>query len=95
MEECPICLEDLAERTVSTLGCCRKMMHFECLINCLKMKLECPMCRAVHESINMVQNTERVFVAVPVMNKKMFRDALLCTMATSIVAISVSGTWCY
>lgn len=95
MEECPICLDDLTGSTVSTLGCCRKMMHFECLINCLKLKLECPMCRAAHDSINMVQTTEHVFVAVPVMNRKFFKDAMLCTLVTSIVAISVTGSWCY
>lgn len=93
MEECPICLENLEGRTISTLGCCKKMMHMECLINCLKNKLECPMCRAVHESINMVQTTERVFMATPIRNKRFFSEALVITLVTSIVAISVSGTF--
>lgn len=92
MEECPICLEDLAERTVSTLGCCRKTMHIECLIKCMQVKLECPMCRAPHENLQLVQQTERVFISVPTINKKFFRDALLCTLTTSIVAMSVTWT---
>lgn len=93
MDECPICLDDLAGRTVTTLGCCHKTMHIECLIKCMQIKLECPMCRTRHENLQMVQQTERVFISVPTVSKKFFRDALLCTLTTSIVAMSVSGTW--
>jgi len=93
MDECPICLDDLTGRTVTTLGCCRKTMHIECLIKCMQVKLECPMCRAAHENLQLVQQTERVFISVPTINKKFFRDALLCTLTTSIVAMSVAGTW--
>ena len=56
-EDCPICAGPLTG-TLATLGCCKKMLHVECLIKCMKIKLDCPMCRTRHESLRMVQDVE-------------------------------------
>ncbi len=52
MDECPICLSELSG-TVTTVGCCKKQFHTECLLRCTQLKNECPMCR-VRECIVIV-----------------------------------------
>jgi hypothetical protein len=42
--ECPICLCELSG-TTTTVGCCKKQFHTECLLKCTQLKNECPMCR--------------------------------------------------
>ena len=48
-EECPICLSSLST-TSSTdkyiTQCCKKTFHHTCYIECMKIKTECPLCRA-------------------------------------------------
>jgi len=44
-EECSICLSPL-DGTITTVGCCFKKFHTECLIKCTAIKNECPLCRA-------------------------------------------------
>lgn len=74
---------------VATLGCCKKLMHMECLIKCMQMKLTCPMCRAEHESLKIVQQ-DNLFVNVLPRNQNFFREAFFYTAVTSIVIVSVS-----
>jgi hypothetical protein len=92
MEECPICTEPL-NGTLATMGCCQKMMHVECLVRCMKEKLSCPMCRAEHDGLRVVQNqtTQIMVVQPPPPNTKFFRDFFLMTLATSIVIVSCGG----
>jgi hypothetical protein len=90
MDECPICIEPLAG-TLATLGCCGKVLHVECLIKCMKEKLTCPMCRARHESLRMVQDIEShvlVPVAVNLRNRNFFRDFFVLAFSVSVVTIS-------
>lgn len=93
MEECPICTEPLTG-TIATMGCCKKVLHVECLINCMRQKLLCPMCRAEHESLRVVQNpeTQVLIVESTPLNSKFFRNFFLATVAASIVCVSVTMT---
>jgi len=74
---------------VATLGCCKKLMHMECLIKCMQMKLTCPMCRAEHESLKIVQQ-DNLFVNVLPRNQNFFRDAFFYTTVTAILIVSIS-----
>lgn len=74
---------------VVTLGCCKKLMHIECLIKCMQMKLTCPMCRAEHESLKIVQQ-DNLFVNVLPRNQHFFRDAFFYTTVTTILIVSIS-----
>jgi hypothetical protein len=88
-EECPICIESL-NGTLATLGCCGKVMHIECLIKCMKMKLDCPMCRSRHENLRMVQDIEsQVFVPVVVelRNTNFFRNVFLTSIVATILFV--------
>jgi len=88
MDECPICTEPLSGN-IATLGCCSKLMHVECLVKCMKVRLTCPMCRANHESLNIVQNTETtVFVNSPPKNTTLFRNAFMFMALTSTIIVS-------
>ena len=56
MDECPICLEELSG-AVTTVGCCKKQFHTECILKCRQYNNECPMCR-VKECIVYVPDPE-------------------------------------
>jgi hypothetical protein len=43
-EECPVCLSGLSG-SITTVGCCKKKFHAECIIKCTKQKNMCPLCR--------------------------------------------------
>ena len=89
-DECPICTEPLSG-TLATLGCCGKVLHVECFVKCMKVKLDCPMCRARHDNLRMVQDVEsQVFVPVAVeyRNKNVFRELFTFTLVTSVVTLS-------
>lgn len=91
MDECPICTDPLTG-TLATLGCCRKVLHVECLVRCMKQKLDCPLCRARHENLRLVQDVESqvlVPVAVRYRNKEFFKNVFLFIIAVTIVTISV------
>ena len=49
-EECPICLSPISESDniteKYTTQCCKKIFHHTCYIECMKIKTECPLCRA-------------------------------------------------
>ena len=60
MEECPVCLAPLTG-SLTTVGCCRKQFHTECILKCIEQKNECPMCRAKQ----LIQVPE---VVIPVMS---------------------------
>ena len=88
--ECPICL-DVLQGSVTTIGCCRQSMHLECLVKCMKEKLECPLCRSRHESLRMVQDVESqilVPVAVELRNTDFFRNVFMATFVVTIVVLS-------
>jgi hypothetical protein len=90
-EECPICTDPLTG-TLATLGCCRKVLHVECLVRCMKQKLDCPLCRARHENLRLVQDVESqvlVPVAVRYRNIEFLKNVFLFTIAVTIVTISV------
>jgi hypothetical protein len=89
-DECPICTEPLSG-TLATLGCCGKVLHVECFVKCMKVKLDCPMCRARHDNLRMVQDVEsQVFVPVAVeyRNKNVFRELFTFTLVTSVITLS-------
>jgi len=83
-QECAICLEALCEKQVAVLGCCRKRMHAECLVQCLKEKLACPMCRATYVRLRMVLSTDDTLVNKPVSGGSFFvaQCLLLLTVLT-------------
>jgi hypothetical protein len=54
MEECPICLCQLSG-AVTTVGCCKKQFHTECILMCTQRKNECPMCRVKDCIVNIPQ----------------------------------------
>jgi hypothetical protein len=92
-EECPICLENLTD-TLTTLGCCQKTFHLQCIVKCLKSKLECPMCRAHHVNLNIVQDVEsQVMVPVRIYysdkNKNVFKNFFLGTIVVTVMIISI------
>jgi Ring finger domain len=89
-DECPICTEPLSG-TLATLGCCGKVLHVECFVKCMKVKLDCPMCRARHDNLRMVQDVESqvlVPVAVEYRNKNVFRELFTFTLVTSVITLS-------
>lgn len=48
-EECPICLSSLSTTGTTEkyiTQCCKKTFHHTCYIECMKIKTECPLCRA-------------------------------------------------
>ena len=45
-EECPICLSPLSTSDQYITQCCKKIFHHTCYIECMKIKTECPLCRA-------------------------------------------------
>ena len=48
-EECPICLSPLIDSDTTDkyiTECCKKIFHKTCYIECMKIKTECPLCRA-------------------------------------------------
>jgi len=45
-EDCPICLSPLIDSDQYITQCCKKIFHHTCYIECMKIKTECPMCRA-------------------------------------------------
>jgi hypothetical protein len=60
----------------------------------MKEKLDCPMCRARHESLRMVQDPESqvlVPVMVQVRNQHFFRNIFIITFSTAIVILSVKN----
>ena len=93
MEECPICTEPLTG-TIATMGCCKQILHVECLINCMRQKLSCPMCRVEHESLRVVQNpeTQILIVESTPLSSKFFRNFFLATVVASIICVSVTTT---
>ena len=60
MDECPICIEPLSG-TFTTMGCCKKTLHVDCYIKCMKQKPACPMCRAGHD---VIQDIEQATVTI-------------------------------
>ncbi len=43
MNECPICFEEM--NVFITVGCCKKNIHLDCFLKCLKETESCPFCR--------------------------------------------------
>jgi hypothetical protein len=52
--ECPICLEPMDTSHVM-LECCNQPIHRECYINTIRHNPHCPLCRAQHIIIDMVE----------------------------------------
>ena len=91
MEECPICTEPLTG-TLAILGCCKKVIHVECLVKCMKQKLDCPMCRARHENLRLVQDVESqvlVPVAVQYNNNNFFRNFFAIVLCSAVIIVSI------
>jgi len=94
MEECPICADSLQGSIVS-LGCCKKMIHLECIIKCMKLKLDCPMCRYRHESLRIVHDPEsQILVTIDTQfrNRNFFRTVFIGTTGITLLALSM---WSY
>jgi len=84
-EPCPICTEPLTG-TLATLGCCKKMLHVECLIKCMKIKLDCPMCRTRHESLRMVQDVESQVIRIhPLVRQHAVTKTSIMALATMAI----------
>ena len=48
-EDCPICLSPISTTDTTSqyiTQCCKKLFHHTCYIECMKIKTECPLCRA-------------------------------------------------
>jgi len=46
-DECPICLTVIGKDSNKLFTkCCNKKFHNNCFIDCMKIKQECPLCRA-------------------------------------------------
>lgn len=88
--ECPICLCDHAG-TTATLGCCKQVLHIECLIKCMEMKLTCPFCRAEHQSLMTVRESNTIMVVPVERNQHFFRDAFLCVISGAVCMYSLTG----
>jgi hypothetical protein len=90
-DECPICTEPLIG-TLATLGCCKKIIHVECLVKCMKQKLDCPMCRARHENLRLVQDVESqvlVPVAVQYNNNNFVRNFFAIVLTSAVIIVSI------
>ena len=46
--ECGICFEPMD--IYITVGCCKKQIHFDCFIKCIKEHQRCPYCRHPYEN---------------------------------------------
>ena len=61
-EECPICLSPISTNITDKYitQCCKKIFHHTCYIECMKIKTECPLCRAgqVVIFVNPISNTD-------------------------------------
>jgi len=62
-EECPIFLSPISTSETTdqyTTQCCKKIFHHTCYIECMKIKTECPLCRAgqVVIFVNPISNTD-------------------------------------
>ncbi len=55
--ECPICLEDISDKEVVTVPCCKKQFDLECYLKCGS---RCPMCRADKLTSVTVEEPSRV-----------------------------------
>ena len=82
MEECPICLSPLSG-AVTTVGCCRKQFHAECILKCTQHKNECPMCR-VKECIVYVPE---VPVTEPEVDQRLILRGFLSVTAGAVVFV--------
>lgn len=90
MDDCPICTDPLVGN-VATLGCCKKIMHVECLVKCMSLNLSCPMCRTRHESLSFVQNAPTPIVVVNgIRNKEFFRNFFVGTIASTVLFVSLN-----
>jgi len=78
--ECPICLTEL-NGTLTTIGCCKKVFHLECIIRCLKEKLKCPMCRAEHASVKMAK--DNIVIVTPKIVNYSGVLAMLCVFGAA------------
>ena len=87
MEECPVCLTPLSG-SLTTVGCCRKQFHTECILKCIEQKNECPMCRA--KQLIQVQD---VIVPVLVHDEEMFisrQKIIMFTIGTFMFVIATA-----
>ena len=56
---CPICLCGFTTEPFYTTKCCNKNFHTICYINCMKIKMECPLCRnAQEEFVILIKNDQ-------------------------------------
>jgi len=87
---CPICLDPLVG-SITTIGCCQQAMHLECIVKCMKQSLNCPLCRATHDGLRMVQDVEsQVLVPVDLRFRRntFIRDFFLMGITTSVIIVS-------
>ena len=90
-DDCPICMEPLTG-TLATLGCCQKVLHVECLVKCMQQKLNCPLCRARHEGMRMVQDVESqvlVPVGIRYRNHDVFKNIFVFSFLTTLIVLSI------
>lgn len=83
-DECPICLMPLSG-SVTTVGCCRKEFHAECIIKCTQNKNECPMCR-VQDCIVYIPEPEPEPAPVPDYRARAF---VFYTVTFTIIVVSM------
>jgi hypothetical protein len=83
MDECPVCLSPLSG-TITTVGCCKKQFHTQCLLKCTDQKNECPMCRAK----DVIEKYQEVVVQVPE-EEHVYRKGLYWVCSVSMVVATV------
>ena len=90
MDECPVCLSPLSG-TITTVGCCKKQFHTQCLLKCTDQKNECPMCRAG----NVIEKYQEV--VVPVTDEEhVYRKNILywmCSITTVVTTVILIKTY--
>ena len=61
-DECPICLSCISTEKddIYTTKCCKKNLHNTCYTEWIKIKPECPLCRAAQTSVIININEEVV-----------------------------------
>jgi len=87
MDECPICLLNL-EGSVVQMGCCNQKMHLECVVQCLNLNMQCPMCRGSYSGVTTTHTDDQVVVVSQ--KRDLFKRIFIFTCICSVVTLTIS-----
>jgi len=88
MDECPICLLSL-EHPITSMQCCKQLFHTACIVRCLDVKPNCPMCRTEYLSIVTVHVPEHIVIQNP--KRNYFWNAFLFVTVSCFVTLGLFG----